>query len=115
MTIVSPSSSLSLPPRGGSTRLLADRGPVTAFTAVTRLLDRNLPSQKGLRPFLHQTPGVASAVLALFLGVLRAALLEASPGAPVAGREAAVWHPAVLKRRRRRHLAFGTPISDEGP
>ncbi len=43
---------------------------------------------KRLRPFLHQTPEVASAVLAIFLRALRAALRETSPGAPVALRDA---------------------------
>ena len=43
---------------------------------------------KRLRPFLHQTPEVASAVLAIFLRALRAALREASPGAPAAVRDA---------------------------
>jgi hypothetical protein len=37
---------------------------------------------KRLRPFLHQTPEVASAVLAIFLRALRAALREESAGAP---------------------------------
>ena len=43
---------------------------------------------KRLRPFLHQTPEVASAVLALFLRALRSALRDASPGAPAAVRDA---------------------------
>ncbi|TVR67119.1 MAG: hypothetical protein EA422_00730 [Gemmatimonadales bacterium] len=43
---------------------------------------------KRLRPFLHQTPEVASAVLAIFLRALRAALRDASPGAPAALRDA---------------------------
>jgi len=43
---------------------------------------------KRLRPFLHQTPEVASAVLAIFLRALRAALGDASPGAPTAVRDA---------------------------
>jgi hypothetical protein len=43
---------------------------------------------KRLRPFLHQTPEVASAVLGIFLRGLRATLREASPGAPVAIRDA---------------------------
>jgi hypothetical protein len=43
---------------------------------------------KRLRPFLHQTPEVASAVLAIFLRALRAALRDASPGAPDAVRDA---------------------------
>ena len=42
---------------------------------------------KRLRPFLHQTPEVASAVLAIFLRALRSALRDASPGAPVALRD----------------------------
>jgi hypothetical protein len=42
---------------------------------------------KRLRPFLHQTPEVASAVLAIFLRALRAALRDASPGAPAAVRD----------------------------
>jgi len=42
---------------------------------------------KRLRP-LHQTPEVASAVPALFLRALRAALRDASPGAPIALRDA---------------------------
>lgn len=42
---------------------------------------------KRLRPFLHQTPEVASAVLAIFLRALRAALRDASPGAPAALRD----------------------------
>ncbi len=41
---------------------------------------------KHLRPFFHQTPEVASAVLAIFLRALRAALREASPGATTAQR-----------------------------
>ena len=43
---------------------------------------------KRLRPFLHQTPEVASGVLGIFLRALRSALREASPGAPVALRDA---------------------------
>jgi hypothetical protein len=43
---------------------------------------------KRLRPFLHQTPEVASAVLAIFLRALRAELRDASPGAPDAVRDA---------------------------
>jgi len=39
-------------------------------------------------PFLHPTPEVASAVLAIFLRVLRAALRDASPGVPAAVRDA---------------------------
>ena len=35
---------------------------------------------KRLRPFLHQTPEVASAVLAIFVRALRCALRDASPG-----------------------------------
>jgi hypothetical protein len=42
---------------------------------------------KRLRPFLHQTPEVASAVLAIFLRALRSALRDASPGAPAALRD----------------------------
>jgi hypothetical protein len=34
---------------------------------------------KRLRPFLHQTPEVASAVLAIFLRALRSTLEEAKP------------------------------------
>ena len=41
-----------------------------------------------LRPFLHQTPEVASAVLGIFLRALRSALRDASPGAPTAVRDA---------------------------
>ena len=42
---------------------------------------------KRLRPFLHQTPEVASAVLAIFLRALRSALRDASPGAPAGLRD----------------------------
>jgi hypothetical protein len=42
---------------------------------------------KRLRPFLYQTPEVASAVLAIFLRALRSALRDASPGAPAALRD----------------------------
>jgi len=47
-----------------------------------------LPVPKRLRPFLHQTPEVASAVLGIFLRALRSALRDASPGAPDAVRDA---------------------------
>jgi hypothetical protein len=43
---------------------------------------------KRLRPFLHQTPEVASAVLGIFIRALRAAIRGASPGAPAALRDA---------------------------
>jgi hypothetical protein len=43
---------------------------------------------KRLRPFLHQTPEVASGVLGIFLRALRSALRDASPGAPAAVRDA---------------------------
>jgi hypothetical protein len=43
---------------------------------------------KRLRPFLHQTPEVASAVLGIFLRGLRTALREGSPGAPITVRDA---------------------------
>ena len=43
---------------------------------------------KRLRPFLHQTPEVAGAVLGIFLRALRSALRDASPGAPAAVRDA---------------------------
>ena len=43
---------------------------------------------KRLRPFLHQTPEVASAVLGIFLRALRSELRDASPGAPDAVRDA---------------------------
>jgi len=43
---------------------------------------------KRLRPFLHQTPEVASGVLTIFLRALRSALLDAIPGAPNAVRDA---------------------------
>ena len=43
---------------------------------------------KRLRPFLHQTPEVASAVLGIFLRTLRSELRDASPGAPDAVRDA---------------------------
>jgi hypothetical protein len=43
---------------------------------------------KRLRPFLHQTPEVASGVLTLFIRALRSALRDASPGAPAAVRDA---------------------------
>jgi hypothetical protein len=42
---------------------------------------------KRLRPFLHETPEVASAVLAIFLRALRAVLRDASPGVPTALRD----------------------------
>jgi hypothetical protein len=42
---------------------------------------------KRLRPFLHQSPEVASAVLGIFIRALRAALRDASPGAPTAVRD----------------------------
>ncbi len=42
---------------------------------------------KRLRPFLHDTPEVASAVLAIFLRALRSALRGASPGAPARVRD----------------------------
>ncbi len=41
-----------------------------------------------LRPFLHQTPEVASGVLTIFHRALRSALPDASPGAPAAVRDA---------------------------
>jgi hypothetical protein len=47
-----------------------------------------LPVPKRLRPFLHQSPEVASAVLGIFLRALRSALRDASPGAPTAVRDA---------------------------
>jgi hypothetical protein len=40
-----------------------------------------------LRPFLHQTPEVASAVLTIFVRALRSALRDASPGAPARVRD----------------------------
>ena len=43
---------------------------------------------KRLRPFLHQTPEVASGVLGIFLRALRSALRDASPGAPASVRDA---------------------------
>ena len=43
---------------------------------------------KRLRPFPHQTPGMASAVLGIFLRALRAALRDAVPDAPSALRDA---------------------------
>ena len=43
---------------------------------------------KRLRPFLHQTPEVASAVLGIFLRGLRSALRDASPSAPASVRDA---------------------------
>jgi hypothetical protein len=43
---------------------------------------------KRLRPFLHPTPEVASGVLGIFLRALRAALRDASSGAPVRVRDA---------------------------
>lgn len=43
---------------------------------------------KRLRPFLHHTPEVASAVLGIFLRGLRTALRDASPGAPITVRDA---------------------------
>ena len=43
---------------------------------------------KRLRPFLHQSPEVASAVLGIFLRGLRSALRDASPGALAAVRDA---------------------------
>lgn len=43
---------------------------------------------KRLRPFLHQSPEVASAVLGIFLRALRSALRDASPGVPAAVRDA---------------------------
>jgi len=43
---------------------------------------------KRLRPFLHQTPEVASAVLGIFLRGLRTALREGSPDAPITVRDA---------------------------
>ena len=48
---------------------------------------------KRLRPFLHQTPEVASAVLAIFLRALRSTLEEASPDAPQGSRLGAVSFP----------------------
>jgi hypothetical protein len=43
---------------------------------------------KRLRPFLHQTPEVASAVLGIFLRGLRATLRDASPGSAASVRDA---------------------------
>jgi|GEM_PF-2821648 len=54
---------------------------------------------KRLRPFLHQTPGVASAALAIFLRALRAASRDASPGAPVPAARSHLL-PPVLRARR---------------
>ncbi len=47
-----------------------------------------LSAPKRPRPFLHQTPEVASGVLTIFLRALRSALRNASPGAPAAVRDA---------------------------
>jgi hypothetical protein len=43
---------------------------------------------KRLRPFLHQTPEVASGVLGIFLRALTSTLRNASPGAPASVRDA---------------------------
>jgi len=43
---------------------------------------------KRLRPFLHQTPEVASGVFTMFLRALGSAIRDASPGAPDAVRDA---------------------------
>jgi hypothetical protein len=53
---------------------------------------------KRLRPFLHQSPEVASGVLTIFLRTLRSALLAASPGAPAAVRDAQLGAISFPKR-----------------
>jgi len=47
-----------------------------------------LSLSRRLRPFLHQTPEVARAVLGTFLRARQSALRDASPGAPAAVRDA---------------------------
>jgi hypothetical protein len=61
---------------------------------------------KRLRPFLHQTPEVASAVLGIFLRALRSALRDASPGVPVALRDA---HLGAISFPQR----FGSSLSSK--
>ena len=53
---------------------------------------------KRLRPFLHETPEVASAVLAIFLRALRSALRDTSPGAPAAVRDVQLGAISFLQR-----------------
>ena len=53
---------------------------------------------KRLRPFLHQTPEVASGVLGIFLRALRSALRDASLGAPAAVRDAQLGAISFLQR-----------------
>lgn len=57
---------------------------------------------KRLRPFLHQTPEVASGELGIFLRALRSALLDASPGGPTAVRDAQLGGISLPQR-------FGNP------
>jgi hypothetical protein len=73
-------------------RLHAPAG-ITALSSpearlVYRLPEPDVHGLHELRLTLHQTPEVASAVLAIFLRALRATLRETSPGAPVALRDA---------------------------
>lgn len=61
---------------------------------------------KRLRPFLHQTPEVASGVLTLFLRALRSALHDASQGSPAAVRDAqlgAITFPQCFGGALNRH------------
>ena len=64
---------------------------------------------KRLRPFLHQTPEVASGVLAIVLRALRSALRDASPGAPAALRDAQL---RILRWVARRGLLDSTTAAD---
>ena len=61
---------------------------------------------KRLRPFLHHKPGVATAVLAVFLRALRATLRRASPGATAHAQIGAVSFPQRFGGSLNPHFHF---------
>jgi hypothetical protein len=67
---------------------------------------------KRLRPFLHGSPEVASAVLAIFLRALRPTLLQASPGATSRSQIEAVSFPLRFGSGLNPHYHFHLLVVD---
>lgn len=85
------------------------RGATRAYLPVRQWV---LSVPRRLRPFLHQTPEVASAVLGIFLRALRSTLRDASPGALQASQLGAIPFPQRFGSSLNPHYHYHVLVLD---